>query len=172
MELWLLTLILGELAFVTVILWIVIHYRHRRADRQAEDRARLLERFGSGQELRDFLESDAGQQFLKLAALQGSPSWGTGGWLQVVKAVGAGVILLFVGGAFLLLASMQIPDGEGIMMIPALLLMMGGMGVLVAAAISGILVRRGRSASAPEGRPAGRPAGKLPGEDDADSGGH
>ena len=123
-------------AFTAFVLWLVVHYRLRKSQQKLEERLRVLEGLGSGQDMVRFLESERGRGFLEqFGRRAGHP-------LKVVVASTAfGIVLVFVGFAFLACAWLDVwQDGETFL-IPGLLCSIGGLGVLVAAAVSKRLTR-------------------------------
>lgn len=136
MERWLVVLIIADLAFAGWILWVFLNFRHRRESSRAEERSRFLERFATGRELTEFLSSGAGERFLRSF---GAPPFDAARTLA--RSVATGVILVFLGAAFLVLAwAGVLPDAP--FEVPGTLLSMAGIGVLVASAISARMLRR------------------------------
>jgi len=93
------TLGLGFFAMIAFVVWAKAHSRSQQARLNADIQAKLIERFGSGPEMIEFLKSPEGQQFAtgigklpKLAARD-----------RVVGGFTRAVFLTFLGGAFLLL---------------------------------------------------------------------
>lgn len=157
METWLVVFILGELAFIVGIIWIITHYRQRRSEQRAQERARLLERVGTGREVVEFLETEPGRRFLRLVALERPDPRRV-----VLRAVAAGVFLLLIGFGFLLLVHFGIPDDEAFV-IPGALSVVAGVGVLISAAVSHLLGRRWGLFSHGQDEPAAVGRVKLPG---------
>jgi hypothetical protein len=139
MERWLVALIVADLAFVGWILWVFLSFRLRREKGRAEERGRFLERFATSQELSDFLNSGAGERFIKIF---GSPPLDPARMLA--RSIATGVILIFLGAGFLVLASAGVLDDVPFE-VPGTLLSMTGIGVLIASAISARLLRRSRN---------------------------
>ena len=102
--------------------------RLKMARMQAEVHGKLLDKFGSSQELVQYLESDAGKAFLEPpAAVQVSP------YRRILGSVQAGIILSLVGGVLLLMR-----DQEGIQgaVVGGGLLLALGLGFLISAGVS------------------------------------
>jgi len=135
MDRWIVILILGQFVFLGFIIWVVARAREARMRQRSEERSRLLERFSSSQELTDFLNSEAGAKMLgKGEAAHPARS--------LTAAVFAGVISLFTGSAFLLLVAGHGDPSGGNLVVPGLLFVMAGIGILISAAISAWLFRR------------------------------
>jgi hypothetical protein len=133
---WIVVLVMGNLAFSGFFLWLIFQYKLKRRRNDAEERERLLARFGTSEELVDFLSSPAGERFFRTFAPRSShPVKEVGGALK------GGIILLSLGLAFLILAWAGIVGGEAFY-IPGTLLTMIGLGTLASAAISARLLRR------------------------------
>ncbi len=137
MERWLVILILGQFAFTAFIIWLIARYREGRLRQRSEERSRLMERFSSGQELTDFLNSPAGARYLELMGSQPShPARSLSG------AVTAGIISISAGCAFMVLPNLM-PQGELFgLRIPGVLGIMVGVGILISAAVSSWFYRR------------------------------
>lgn len=148
MDRWLVVLVLGQFGFSCLILWMFLYYRLKREGHRAQERDRLLDRFGTGPEMVEFLGSPAGQKVLaSFATRRASPVQ------SLSRTIQAGLVLLSLGVAFMILAHWG-PSIES-MMIPGVLLGMAGVGILVSAAISNRMLRRaGLLTRAGDGGPA------------------
>lgn len=124
-------IILGELAFVAFIVWVVARFKLDRRRQASEERMRLLERLGGPQEVLDFLNSETGEKLLRLSNPAPNPARALSGILL------AGLITLFAGLAFLVVTHQD----EGLM-IPALLGTFVGVALLIGGWISYLLARR------------------------------
>jgi hypothetical protein len=80
--------------------WIIFSTirRYKIAKVQAEVQTKLLEKVGSGQELLAYAQSDAGKQLLESLKVERAAPHG-----RIIGALQAGIILLLVGGALLML---------------------------------------------------------------------
>jgi len=141
MDAWLVTLILGQLAFVGLILWIVVYSRIQKGKRESEERLRVLERFSSAEELHGFLKTDSGRELLHVFAP--APASRTNPHFVILGAVALGVLTLFGGLAFfaLMLFFGRQSEFSDVSPMVAVLLLTCGVGVLVAAGVSLYLAR-------------------------------
>ena len=123
---------LGVFTMVVLLIWLGLRSRQVRAAARVEALQRLLEKFGSGQEFSEFLETDGSQKLLKKLWLDqaGQKQW-------ALRAVYTGVILTIFG------------LGLGVLMVweydfvyPAILVSSLGIAFLVAAAVSLHLAKR------------------------------
>ena len=115
-------------AFAMVVLLVGFSYKLKgaRVQEQGEMRKRLLDKFGSGIELSEFLATPQGQSFLKDQEMaQRSPK------VRIISSIGAGIVLVMLGVAFFGL--MQLKQG---FVYPGTILTALGVGILIAAAIS------------------------------------
>jgi hypothetical protein len=134
MDRWIIVMVFGQLAFAGFIIWLAARSREARMRQRSEERARMLDRFSSAQEMTEFLSSAAGARFLRLFGGQ-SPH----PMKSLATTVTAGVISFFAGVAFLVVSNMNQDNG---FRIPGMLGLMVGLGILISAAISGLLYRR------------------------------
>jgi len=81
------------------IVWVVANSRRRSrvAEIQRDIHAKLFEKFGTSQELIEYLKTDAGSKFLESATIEHTRPFG-----RVLGSVQAGLILFFVGIAMLI----------------------------------------------------------------------
>jgi hypothetical protein len=113
---------------VVLLAWIGHKSKLSRLTELGEMRKRLLDKFGSGTELSEFLATPQGQNFLKdqeIGAAQRSPKG------KIVFSISGGIVLVMLAGAFFALMYM-----ERDLIFPATILMALGVGLLIAAAIS------------------------------------
>ena len=135
MDRWTVLLILGQFVFLGFIIWVVARARESRMRQRSEERSRLLERFSSSQDLTDFLNSEAGSRLLD----KGVPAHPM---RSISGTVTAGIITLFAGIGFLFVSG-ELPshDSDGFL-IPGILGVMAGIGILVSAIVSSVLYKR------------------------------
>jgi hypothetical protein len=122
-------IIFGLLGFVAWITLSTIR-RYKTAKLQAGVQTKLLEKFGSGQELLAYVQSDAGKQFLdSLTMEQGTP------YGRILGATQVGIILVLLGLALLFLRGRVAGAEEGFLVSGTLALSLG-IGFGLSAALS------------------------------------
>ena len=127
MDWWIVAMIGIQVGFVSFIAWLVMSHRHKRKAQLADERLRLLERFESGKDFADFLESEPGRDFL--ASFQ-SP--GTHPLALWTVSLYSGIVSLSLGLGFLFLANLDgVRKADGFL-VPAVLLCAAGLAVLLA----------------------------------------
>ncbi len=137
MDWWIVAMVASQLLFVAFLIFLVVNYRQKTLERRSEERLRVLERFGSGQELSDFLATDSGGQFLRLFAIRaGNPS------RIIVAGVAAALFLGFMGAAFLLLSWLDAQDLGAEYMVAAVIVLAAALGILAASVASLRLARK------------------------------
>jgi len=104
--------------------------RFKAAKLQAGIQTKLLEKFGSGQELLAYVQSDAGKRFLESLAMEQRTPYG-----RILGAAQAGVILVLLGLGLLFLRT-SIPGAEPGFLIAGTITLSLGFGFGVAAALS------------------------------------
>lgn len=137
MDAWLVALIGIQVTFVAFIIWLVVHYHQRRAERRAEERLRLVERFDSGEAFGEFLKSETGRDMLELFR-QPVPSLGAVWALSIY----VGLISLFLGFGFTFLGWIDVLDDGRSFLVPGALLISAGVGTLVASRLCERILRR------------------------------
>ncbi len=121
-------------AMVVLIIWIAHLSNRSRIQQRAELRRHLLDKFNSGQDLSQFLATSQGQSFLKeleIGDRTGSAK------ARVLRSISAGIILLFLGGAFFALMRY-----EHNLIFAAVILLALGIAFLIAAGISYVLSKK------------------------------
>lgn len=136
MDSWLVTLIIAQLAFTCFIIWLFVHFRIHKSRQRSEERLRLLERFSTSQELSDFLGSGAGKDLLRVSGTRPSDPRRT-----LIVTVSIGVVTILLGGGFLVLWTMRALDDPEVFLVPGILGSVGGVGILLSAAISAAMAR-------------------------------
>jgi hypothetical protein len=145
--------VLIPVGILSVLGWIirsVVHSRRQQkvAQLQAEMQTRLIEKFGTPQELLAYLDSPAGQRFLESATIERGNPYG-----RILGALQAGVILVLAGAAFLATRRLMGSDGEvGFIFLGTLAVALGA-GFLISATLAYKLSRAWGLV-----RPAERPA--------------
>lgn len=102
---------MGVVSIVAVVGWIIRSFivsrqRIQVARLQAELQTRLLEKFGTSQEMLAYLQSPAGEKFLESATIERAKPYG-----RILGSLQSGIILFLVGLALLYLAG-RIPDAD------------------------------------------------------------
>lgn len=120
-------------SFVTfiVVVWLIVRATQRRAQMRADVQMKLIDKFGTSAEFVQFLESPAGREFLKQQRREPRD--------RAMAGIRAGVILTFLGLAFLTMMFILHDDGFSV---PALLFVALGLGFFVSSAISIKLAKR------------------------------
>ena len=116
---------LTTFGMIVAVVWLITRARQRAAQYRAEVQLRMIDRFGSGTEFVNFLESPAGRQFLQEPRRNARE--------RAMGGLRTGVILLFLGLAF---AFGYVAEHDPGFFIPAFILGGLGIGFLVSAAIS------------------------------------
>lgn len=134
-------LIIGQMAFLGFLIALFVNSRTKKARLRSEERLRILERFNSAEELREFLKTDNGRDLLHVftpsLTSRKNPHY------VILGAVALGVLTLFGGLAFSALVVLfgrhsALADVSPMV---AVLLLVSGVGVLVAAGVSLFLAR-------------------------------
>ena len=104
----------GPVGTMIIIAWIVkISLAHRRfnkvVDVQADHQSKLLDKFGSSQELIDYLRSDPGTRFVE--AMETASTERTTPYSRIFSSLQWGIILGLAGAAFLFIDG-RISDGD------------------------------------------------------------
>ena len=112
------------IVLVGFIVWLVLTNRRQRETvrAQTEMQTRLLEKFGSSQEMLQFLQSDAGKKFLQSATIEQTKPYG-----RIIGGTTVGIVSATVGIAFLFVS--EIPSDAdavlGLSLVGGLLLALG-----------------------------------------------
>lgn len=115
--------------FVVWIMFSTIR-RYKTTKLQAELQAKLLEKFGSGRELLDYVQSDAGKRFLESFNMEQRTPYG-----RILGAAQVSVILVLVSFAFLFLRGRVSGAEEGFLVFGTIALCLG-IGFGLSAALS------------------------------------
>jgi hypothetical protein len=119
---------LGAFAMVVLIVWLVHLSNKNKIREQAELQRHFLNKFGTGQELTQFLETPQGQRFLKEMTIKDDAR---GPKERIIGSVKGGIVLLALGVAFFALLRI-----EHDLIYPAVILLALGIGLLISAAVS------------------------------------
>jgi len=128
-EVVILPILFALFAFVVWIIFATIR-RYKTAKLQAGVQTKLLEKFGSGQELLAYIQSDAGRQFTESLAMEQRTPYG-----RILAAAQAGVILILLGLALLFLRGRVSGGDEGFLVSGTITLSLG-VGFGLSAALS------------------------------------
>jgi len=123
----------GISASVCWIVWSIMSaVRRIKVSRQRVDlQNTLLDKLSGAPELLEYLKTEAGQRLADTDAIEvKSP------YLRILLSFQFGVVLLFLGGAFLLLRSWIPPDGAIACLVLGVLLVALGLGFLASGTIS------------------------------------
>ena len=114
------------------VVWIIFATirRYKTAKLQAEVQTKLLEKFGSGQELLAYIQSDAGKRFTESLTMEQRTPYG-----RILGATQAGVILILLGLALLFLRGRVSGGDEGFLVSGTIILSLG-VGFGLSAALS------------------------------------
>jgi hypothetical protein len=115
--------------FVVWIIFTTIR-RYKTAKLQAGLQTKLLEKFGSGQELLAYVQSDAGTQFLDSLTMEQRTPHG-----RILGAAQASVILVLLGLALLFLRG-RVSGGEEGFLVSGTIVLSVGVGFGLSAALS------------------------------------
>lgn len=121
-------IVLGELALLGLVIWVVAGRMQERARWRMDLQAKLLDRFASPAELQQFLESEGGKSLLR--TLSPRPSAAP----RMLLAVQAGVVLTILG------SGLQI-TGNADLQAPGMAVVALGLGLVASALVSWVLAR-------------------------------
>jgi hypothetical protein len=119
---------LGQMALLGLVIWVVAGRMQERARIRMEMQARMLERFASPAELKEFLESEGGRRLLGGLSprLSVAP--------RMLLAVQAGVVVTMVGIGIQMTGNMDLLSA-GIVTVAL------GLGLIVSTAVAWVLAR-------------------------------
>ena len=114
------------------VVWIIFATirRYKTAKLQAGVQTKLLEKFGSSQELLAYIQSDAGKRFTESLTMEQRTPYG-----RILGATQAGVILILLGLALLFLRGRVSGGDEGFLVSGTIILSLG-VGFGLSAALS------------------------------------
>lgn len=127
MSLMVLGIVVGTFVFVGWIVWLGLRQQRERQQDELQLRARMLEKFGTSDEFVGFMQTDAGRKFLETGAKTRKSLR-----FKVASSLSTGVILLLLGGAFLVMSETV---GEEGLLFPAAILGSLGIGLAISALI-------------------------------------
>lgn len=123
-------------AIVLIVRTVTVNRRqHQIAKLQSEMQTRLLEKFGTSQELIGYLESQAGQKFLESATIERRNPFG-----RIMGSIQAGIVLTTAGLGFFFLHGRWDRAEEGFLFLGTMGLALG-VGFLLSSAAAFFLSR-------------------------------
>jgi hypothetical protein len=125
---------LGAFAMVVLIVWLANQSNRHKVSQQAELQKQFMNKFGTSQELTQFLETPQGKRFLKELAI-GSPSGGPKE--RIIGTVKGGIVMVALGAGFFTLMRLEYD-----LIYPAVILSTLGVGLLISATVSYWLSKR------------------------------
>jgi hypothetical protein len=127
-----LVIIPAFLIFWGFVVWVIFTTvrRYKSTKLQADIQNKLLDKFGSSQDLLSYVQGEAGKQFLNSLTLQQRAPYG-----RILSAVQASVLLAFFGGALLFLRGRVSGGEEGFLVFGTLFVTLG-VGFACSAAVS------------------------------------
>ena len=128
---------LGSFCMVIAIVSLISGTRRRRAQLRADVQMKLIDKFGSANDFVKFVESPEGRQFLQDAPRQYAR-------YSVIGGVRAGIIISFLGLAFLLMGFTERDSG---FFIPAFILIALGAGFFVSSSVATKMLKQSGEAS-------------------------
>jgi hypothetical protein len=118
--------VFGTMCFTVWVVFTSVR-RWRTAQAQAQVQMRLLDRFGSSQELLAYMQTGDGKRFLDAAFIEHGNAFG-----RILTGIQAGIVFTIVGVAMLFLRNRMWDMGEGFLFLGTLLAAVG-IGCLIAA---------------------------------------
>jgi hypothetical protein len=146
--------------FLTALVWLVRQFlENRRWGRifklQSEVHGRLIDKFGSNQELSGYMETEAGKRFLEAAPIPvgfGADQQMPNAIARVLTPLQIGIVLVLLGIGFFLLRNVRVEMHEAMLVLGTIALM-PGLGFIISAGITWFLA--GRLGLIPDGPIAG-----------------
>jgi hypothetical protein len=127
--------ILSSFSAAVLIVYFITRAKQRRVELQTEMQSRLIDRFGSGPELSEFLQSPAGKQFV--GSVQAAPAVMTRE--RILGGFTRSIVLTALGAAFMFLTFW---DRDDDWVVPAAILLFLGLGYFIATLLSYKLSKR------------------------------
>jgi hypothetical protein len=131
------------LALLWFVREIVEHKRWNKMVKvQTDTHAKLLDRFGSSQEMLAYMQSEAGKKFLATPIFEGQRRQvSTLPFGRILWSVQAGIVAVFVGAGFLFLRGKVTPDADMGFQVFGTLVLTLGLGFLVSGGVSYVLAK-------------------------------
>ena len=120
------------LAACSFVLWTIFSTirRYKIASLQADLQAKLVDKFGTTQDLIAYSGTETGKEFLRSLSLEPRSPYD-----RIIGAVQAGIVSFFIGAALLFLRS-RVSGGEQALLVFGTILATLGIGFMLAAAAS------------------------------------
>lgn len=131
MELIPIVISLGFFGMIVLLAAFAAQRRKAEAEARAQVQTRLLDKFGSSKEFVDFLQTDTGRNFLA----SNQPHAGDAK-KRILTALTWGVTTSFAGLAFVVISASRFVDDEYGMMVPGVILLSIGVGILISSFLS------------------------------------
>jgi hypothetical protein len=122
-------MIFGTISWIAWLIFSTIR-RYKATKVQGEIQARLLDKFGSSQELLAYVQSETGKQFLDSLTVEQRTPYG-----RILNAAQSATVMIFFGGALLFLRG-RISAGQEVFLVFGTLILTLGIGFAVSAAVS------------------------------------
>lgn len=136
-------------AFIAAAAWLVkVLLANRRWTKifrlQTEVHGKLIDRFGSSQEILNYMQTDAGKRFLEASPIavdfEREERWPVA-MQRVLMPLSAGVVLTLLGLGLLALRH-SIPHGETALLLFGVVAVMPGLGCIIAAGVTWLMAKR------------------------------
>ncbi|MCU1227291.1 MAG: hypothetical protein JWO97_175 [Acidobacteria bacterium] len=121
----------GFYATVAIIITAITRSKQRRTELQTQVQSKLIDRFGSAPELIDFLQSDAGHQFVE--GFHNAPRYAARE--KILSGLRRGIITTLLGVALLAIFAADIRDNWGFIY-PGCLVLALGLGFFLSTFVS------------------------------------
>jgi hypothetical protein len=160
--------LLAFACFLGAAIWLTRQFiENRRWGRifklQSEVHGRLIDKFGSNQELGAYMETEAGKRFLEAAPIPvslGQEQRMPNAIARVLTPLQIGIVLVLLGIGFYMLRNVRSEMHEPMLVLGTIALM-PGLGFIISAGITWFLAGRlGLIPDAPQGKPAGWRGGR------------
>lgn len=123
-------------AMIVLIIFVIVQHRQAELRARAEFQKQVLDKFSSGREFAEFLGTEGSQRFLQ--SLSASSS---GAHERILRTMRGGITLAVLGIGFLLLSATR-----HVFLVPGVLILALGVGLLISAAASYQLLKKWSSA--------------------------
>lgn len=140
--------IFALIAFLVGSVWLIrILLENRRWTKvfglQSQVHGKLIEKFGSSQELMAYMETDAGKRFLEAApiATESDQKRMPNAASRVLMTTQIGIVLTLLGAGLLMLRN-HVGDAQTAMLVLGTVVLMPGIGFIISAAMTWVLAKR------------------------------